>query len=209
MIRINLLDYREELERVAVQKKTVVCLGIVSGFILLILVVWVQKQGQIMTMQEEALAVQEKVNALEPQVRVIRKMKVRKRRADQIIKGIEKLRKDQTSPSKMLEDLSGKIPKDLWLDAIRQVDKKYLKSKNIKIVFEEGSQEIIVIEGTALKESVILEYSQYLQRIEYFKSVVMYKIEKTFLQGDPVWGFIILCHKKAGPNDKPIKKKKK
>ncbi len=209
MIRINLLDYREELERVAVQKKTVVCLGIVSGFILLILVVWVQKQGQIMTMQEEALAVQEKVNALEPQVRVIRKMKVRKRRADQIIKGIEKLRKDQTSPSKMLEDLSGKIPKDLWLDAIRQVDKKYLKSKNIKIVFEEGSQEIIVIEGTALKESVILEYSQYLQRIEYFKLVVMYKIEKTFLQGDPVWGFIILCHKKAGPNDKPIKKKKK
>ncbi len=209
MIRINLLDYREELERVAIQKKAVACLGVISGFILLILIVWVQKQSQIMTVQEEAMAVQEKVNALEPQVRVIRKMKVRKRRADQIIAGIEKLRKDQTSPSKMLEDLSEKIPKDLWLDAIRQVDKKYLKQKNIKIVFEEGSEEIIVIEGMALKESVILEYSQYLQRIEYFKSVVMYKIEKTFLEGDPVWGFIILCHKKAGPNDKPKKKKKK
>jgi Tfp pilus assembly protein PilN len=209
MIRINLLDYKEELERVAVQKKTVASLGVISGFILLIVVVWIQKQGQIITVQEEAVAVQEKVNALEPQVRVIRKMKVRKRRADQIIEGIEKLRKEQTSPSELLEDLSEKIPKDLWLDTIRQVDKKYLKKKNIQIVFEDGSKEIIMVEGTALKESVILEYSQNLQHIEYFKSVIMYKIEKTFLLGNPVWKFNVLCHKKAGPNDKPEKKKKK
>jgi hypothetical protein len=49
MIRINLLDYREELEKVAVQKKTVVSLSVVRGFILLIVVVWLQKQGQIIT----------------------------------------------------------------------------------------------------------------------------------------------------------------
>jgi Tfp pilus assembly protein PilN len=209
MIRINLLDYREELERVAVQKKTVASLCVISGFILLIVVVWIQKQGQIITVQEEAVGVQEKVNALESQVRVIRKMKVRKRRADQIIEGIEKLRKEQTSPSELLENLSEKIPKDLWLDAIRQVDKKFLKKKNIQIVFEDGSKEIIMVEGTALKESVILEYSQNLQRVEYFKSVIMYKIEKTFLLGSSVWKFTILGHKKAGPNDKPEKKKKK
>ncbi len=209
MIRINLLDYAEELERVAIQKKVVACLGVVSVFIFLILFVWVQKQGQISMVQEEAMTVQGKVNALEPQVRVIRKMKVRKRRADQIIKGIEKLRKNQTSPSQMLEDLSAIIPKGLWLDAIRQVDKKFLKKKNIKIAFVDGSDEVIMVEGKALKESVILEYSQSLQRVEYFKSVVMYKIEKSFLEGGSVWGFIILCHKKAGPNDKPKKKKKK
>jgi hypothetical protein len=155
------------------------------------------------------VSVQEKVNALEPQVRVIRKMKVRKRRADQTIEGIEKLRKEQTSPSELLEGLSEKIPKDLWSDTIRQVEKKYLKKKNIQIVFEDGSNEIIIVEGTALKESVILEYSQTLQRIEYFRSVIMYKIEKTFLLGDSVWKFTILCHKKAGPSDKPDKKKKK
>lgn len=209
MIRINLLDYREELERVAVQKKTVTSLGVVSLFILLIVFVWIQKQGQIMNVQEQAAAVQEKVNTLEPQVRVIRKMKVRKRRADQIIEGIEKLRNDQASPSELLEILSEKIPKGLWLDAIRQVDKAYLKKKNIKIVFEDGSKEIIMIEGTALKESVILEYSQNLQLGKYFKSVIMYRIEKTILLREPVWKFTILCHKKAGPNDKPKKKKKK
>ena len=135
MIRINLLDYREELERVAVQKKTVASLCVISGFILLIVVVWIQKQGQIITVQEEALAVQEKVNALESQVRAIRKMKVRKRRADQIIEGIEKLRKEQASPSELLGNLSEKIPKGLWLDAIRQVDKKFLKKKNIQILW--------------------------------------------------------------------------
>ncbi len=209
MIRINLLDYREELERIAVQKKTVTSLVVISGFILLIVVMWILKQSEIITVQEEAVAVQEQVNALEPQVRVIRKMKVRKRRADQIVEGIEKLRKEQASPSELLEDLSEKIPKDLWLDAIRQVDKVFLKKKNIQIVFEDGSKEIIMVEGTALKESVILEYSQNLQRIEYFKSVIMYKIEKTFLLGNSVWKFTILCHKKAGPNDKPEKKKKK
>ena len=63
-----------------------------------------------------------------------------------------------------------------------------------------------MVEGTALKESVILEYSQNLQRVEYFKSVIMYKIEKTFLLGSSVWKFTILGHKKAGPNDKPEKK---
>ena len=37
----------------------------------------------------------------------------------------------------------------------------------------------------------------------------MYKIEKTFLLGSSVWEFTILGHKKAGPKDKPEKKKKK
>ena len=209
MIRINLLDYKEELERIAVQKKVVACLGVLFAFFLSIILVWIQKQTQIVVVQEEAAAVQEKVNGLEKQVRAIRKMKVKKRRADQIIEGINNLRKNQTSPSKMLEDLTFDVPKEVWLEAIRQVDKKYLKRKNIDIAFEDGSNEIIIIEGVTLKESSILDYSEKIQNINYYKSVVLYKIEKTLLNNSPVWEFVLLCHKEAGPNDKKKKKKKK
>lgn len=200
MIKINLLDYREELQRVQIQRQVVTAVGIVIFGLVLIALVWVLKQGDMLVLDAEITELTDESDRLKSQVAIVNRDKRKVARIKEIITGIGTLRDNQAQPAKLLDDLNRLIPDDVWLDRINQTNIIKLRQRGIKVSFD-GKEEdtIIELKGKAFTGQAITEYVTRLSQLPYFKSVILYKIRKQTTGKIPTKKFEIYCHKALSP----------
>lgn len=195
MIKINLLDYGEEVRKVQIQKRTIRAAFIVLLWIVAIIFVWTMEQQKILGLKSETLELERQAKSLEPRVTAVKEMQKKVERLTHIVTGIQGLRDGQSQPARLLDDLNQWVPAGVWLNHIIQIDKVELRKQGRKINFEGGSNDVFEIKGMAFDNRSIAQYIEGLEKIPYFKSVILYSSEQKFVDATPVWRFFIFCHK--------------
>lgn len=212
MITINLHDYKQELQKVAIQKLAVKAAGIVIAAIFLIIVYWGYQQIGLGHTKTEIEKLEVLVNALSVQVRTVEKMKKRARRAAEITKEIERLRSGQFQVTQVLEDLVLSVPDEIWLTNVQQITMKELFKRKVPVIFignpdeldpkkkkkkrrrtkERGPTQFIEVKGRVFGQygdQVLTRYLDGLRKVSYFKEVFLHRTEYQLAGTFPVRDF--------------------
>ena len=135
MISVNLLDYKQELRKIAMQKIIINAIGAVLFFIFLIVIYWCFQKIEINYRTNELKQLEGQVRELTAQTTKIQSMKLQAKRTEKIIKKINELRANQFQVTQILEDLILPVPDEIWLTSIRQLGIKEIKGKKIPVIF--------------------------------------------------------------------------
>jgi len=135
MITVNLLDYKEELRKVAMQKMIINAIGSVLFLIFLIVTYWCFQKIEIKYRANELKLLEGQVRKLTTQTTKIQSMKLQAKRTAKIIKKINELRANQFQVTQILEDLILPVPDEIWLTSVRQLGIKEIKGKKIPLIF--------------------------------------------------------------------------
>ena len=134
MIKINLHDYREELVKVEIQKRIVMGIYMLGGIIAFIVVTFMFDQMKLTQIQGEVQELDSQVKALEPEVKLVKGMMAKTKRAEIILTGIEKLRHDQMEATRILGDLNLRVPKNIWLTEIAQKTSEDIQQGRVPVI---------------------------------------------------------------------------
>ena len=135
MIDINLLDYKQELKKIAMQKIIINAIGSVLFLIFLIVTYWCFQKIEIKYRANELKLLEGQVRKLTTQTTKIQSMKLQAKRTAKIIKKINELRANQFQVTQILEDLILPVPDEIWLTSVRQLGIKEIKGKKIPLIF--------------------------------------------------------------------------
>lgn len=135
MISVNLLDYKQELRKIAMQKIIINAIGAVLFFIFLIVIYWCFQKIEINYRANELKQLEGQVRELTAQTTKIQSMKLQAKRTEKIIKKINELRANQFQVTQILEDLILPVPDEIWLTSVRQLGIKEIKGKKIPLIF--------------------------------------------------------------------------
>lgn len=213
MIKINLFDYREELNRESIQKRVLKSSAIILTVLVMILFSWLFEKSRISRVDMEVRGLEQQVNALQGTVNLVKSMQNKQRRVGTILEGIESLRNDQLPATKILFDVNRGVPETIWLTDIMQmsaselkkkqvptillddVDKKITKSRKAqKATQTSESNEFIQLTGHALEDQAVARFVERLEEIPYFKMVFLFKTEQVLVGKTPVRKFTIYCY---------------
>ena len=215
MIKINLHDYREELVKVEIQKRVVMGIYLLGAIILFIGGIYVKDQIALTVIQGEVQELDQQVKALEPEVKLVKGMMAKTKRAETILTGIEKLRNDQMEATRILGDLNLRVPKNIWLTDIAQKTTLDITQGRVPVILfddpvrlkndkknkrrkkgqaGESDYEFMQIKGKAFKEQQVVEYLKDLEKVPYFKIVFIHKTKRQLMGVYPVYDFVIYCY---------------
>ena len=135
MISVNLLDYKQELKKIAMQKIIINAIGSVLFLIFLIVTYWCFQKIEIKYRTNELKQLEGQVRELTAQTTKIQSMKLQAKRTKKIIKKINELRANQFQVTQILEDLILPVPDEIWLTSVRQLGIKEIKGKKIPVIF--------------------------------------------------------------------------
>ena len=135
MIDLNLLDYKQELKKIAMQKIIINAIGSVLFLIFLIVTYWCFQKIEIKYLANELKQLEDQVRKLTTQTTKIQSMKLQAKRTAKIIKKINELRANQFQVTQILEDLILPVPDEIWLTSVRQLGIKEIKGKKIPLIF--------------------------------------------------------------------------
>ena len=135
MISVNLLDYKQELRKIAMQKIIINAIGSVLFLIFLIVTYWCFQKIEIKYRANELKQLEGRVQELTAQTTKIQSMKLQAKRTGKIIKKINELRANQFQVTQILEDLILPVPDEIWLTSVRQLGIKEIKGKKIPVIF--------------------------------------------------------------------------
>ena len=135
MISVNLLDYKQELRKIAMQKIIINAIGSVLFLIFLIVTYWCFQKIEIKYRSNELKQLEGQVRKLTAQTTKIQSMKLQAKRTEKIIKKINELRANQFQVTQILEDLILPVPDEIWLTSVRQLGINEIKGKKIPLIF--------------------------------------------------------------------------
>lgn len=135
MIDTNLLDYQQELKKIAIQKIVINAIGSVLFLIFMIVTYWCYQKMENKYRENEIKNLEGQVRKLTAQTSKIQSMKLEAKRVEKIIKKINELRANQFQVTQILEDLILTVPDEIWLTSVRQLGVKEIKGKKIPLIF--------------------------------------------------------------------------
>ncbi len=153
MIRINLLPIKET-ERALGRRHQMSLVALGAATTLLIMLIPFLIQGRkLSNLNEEITQLTEEIQAMNLQVREVRDIDRLKREVQTKLRIIDDLNRKRIGPARVLEDLSGSTPDNLWL-----------------IDFNEVASSA-TFTGLALDNETIARFMRQLQNSPYFHSV--------------------------------------
>ena len=183
---INFLDYRQELQRIAIQKIIVKAIAIIFGASFIILFYWGYQQIKIEFSQIELEKLETKVKSLSAATAKVQAMKLKTKHVVESIKDISRFRNNQLQVLQILEGITLSVPKGVWLTKIEQLSFDKLSSvKGISAfiskpkIEEKGEKKILKVQGNMLKSATsnpLTTYIKALRKINHFKKVHLQKI---------------------------------
>lgn len=221
MIKINLFDYREELKKSTIQKQVLMSASLVMVFAFIILFSWLIEKSRISRVDMEVKELQQQVNALQPEVNLVKALQSKQQRVGTILTGIENLRANQMPATKTLYDVNLSVPDEIWLTKVTQMGRDELTKAKVPTIFLDTStaqtaknknkrknskaskkvnKEFIQIDGHALEDDAVARFVEQLEEIPYFKMVFLYKTEQTLIGKTKVRKFSIYCYMPANLN---------
>jgi len=183
---INFLDYRQELQKIAIQKLIVKAVAIIFLTSLVILSYRGYQQIKIKFSEIELEKLETRVKSLSAAAAEVQRMKLNIKHANESIKEISRVRKNQLQVVQILEGLTLFLPDGIWLTKIEQSSFDKISSiKGISAfldkpkIAEKGERKILKVQGNVLKSAAgnpLTRYIKILRKINHFKKVHLQKI---------------------------------
>jgi len=160
MIRINLLIARDVRRKVGLRKEITIFVSVLILVLLVIgLVQWVY-MNQSSALQRQISARKVELEKLQAQKRQIEKFKADKKVLEMKLDLIGKLKRNKSTPVRILDELSTHIPERMCLRSLKK----------------QGAQ--LEMEGWALDDEVIANFMTSLQRSKYFRGIELIVTER-------------------------------
>ncbi|MGP0566109.1 MULTISPECIES: PilN domain-containing protein [unclassified Nitrospina] len=212
LIRVNLYDYQRIVREIIIQKlfAGIVSAGLLAGVACFL--VWAWQLVTVAQLEGDIEEVQSQVNALTPDYRKVQKLKKKKERYGDIIKGIDGLRTKRSRTTELLEDLGQSLPDGVWLTVVEQrtlddlanipdlflgVNKAAIneeKANAEKEGREHEPHQFIQITGQGDDHQAIVHFVERLRELPYFDHVMLARTEQKWKKNYPVKEFIIYSH---------------
>jgi len=161
MIKINLLPYREEREKLGTLGFLLTAVGILILFMFLLSLIWLRQNGQIASLQDKKAALE--ADEMENEVKIL----------ESKVQAIDLLKKNQQGPVLLLDGLSQRIADDAWLDSLTEQDSQF------------------TIQGSALTNEGVATFMKKLAGSEHIKEVELVQSVQTTSMEEEVYNFTI------------------
>lgn len=179
MIRINLLVEGRKKKRKPIPVIlllgiviTVVTLSIVSAYTFYL-------SGKMTSLKEEKVVKEKKLKDLKEKIKTVEDYERENKIVADKTKVIEQLKKNQKGPVKILDELSKKLPKGVWLTKLQE------KSGGM------------TMEGSAFSNPALVTYVQNLKNSQYFTNVNLVESKQKKIKEITVYQFKLTCKVKV------------
>ena len=139
---INLLDHKQELKKISIQKIIINATGLVFFSIFIIFTYWCYQKIGNHYRANELKQLKDQILKLTAQTTKVKSMQLQTNRIERVIKKIHELRGNQFQVAQILEDLILPVPDEIWLTSLRQLGAKEIKRKNIPMILIGNPKEI-------------------------------------------------------------------
>lgn len=165
MIRINLLPVRAAKKKeTALQQLFILCASVIAVLVI-ILVLWGVKLGQIAGVQKDIQAANAKITELKTKIGKLDQVKKLKDEVKKKLDVLAVLRKNKTGPAQRLATLSAVTPDQLWLEKYKETGDK------------------ISISGLAMNEELIAQFIRALEASPEYEHVDLIVSEQKDVNG--------------------------
>ena len=173
MIKINLLPYREEREKLGTLGFLLTAVGILILFMFLLSLIWFRQNGQIASLQDKKAALQKDIEQLQAIIKEADEMENEVKILESKVQAIDLLKKNQQGPVLLLDGLSQRIADDAWLDSLTEQDSQF------------------TIQGSALTNEGVATFMKKLAGSEHIKEVELVQSVQTTSMEEEVYNFTI------------------
>ncbi|MEW6682832.1 MAG: PilN domain-containing protein [Nitrospirota bacterium] len=178
MIKVNLLGVERPKRARRTGKGPGGLVSVVAVALLLIGgmgFVWWSMVARVNALEQEKVALNEELNALKAKVKEVENYEKNKKDYEEKIGIIEQLRKNQTGPVRLLDELSRHLPDRVWLTSLT----------------EQGGK--VDLEGRAVTNAEIVEYINNLKASNHIKEIQLIESRQVSEGGIPVYNFKLKC----------------
>ena len=179
MIRINLLPVRELKKQARLRQELYVFTAIVAAAVVGVGLVWLMDMRAIARLEAEKAALQGELDRLKPVVSEVTALEQREKLLQTRLATIQRLRGNQRGPVRVLDELSGNLPEQAWLEAIDE------------------SAGVYKVGGYALTNFAVADLMRNLQRSKEFTDVDLVSSEQAVLASQDVKKFVIKFQRAA------------
>ena len=188
---INFLDYKQELQRINVQKLIVTASTIIFLTSFVIVSYWGYQNIKIKFSEIELEKIDKEVLSLSNAAAEVQSMKVNIQKTSEAIKEISRVRNNQFQLLQVLEGLTLSVPNGIWLTKIIQLPFEKIANTKGMLAFinkpkneNKSEKTFLKVRGNVLRsktDNPLTTYVKNLRKINHFKSVYLQKIN---LQAD-------------------------
>jgi len=178
MIRINLLPTEKKKTRVELGTERLLRL---SGLALLLLLavmglLWYRLDAKVDDLSAQKRQLQQRMDALKVQVKEVDRYEKDLKIFKEKIAIVERLRRNQSIPVRILDDISSSLPDGVWLSALKV-----------------GSGGEVAVEGYAFTNADIVAFAGQLKASRFLKDVTIVESKEAEVEKIPVFQFKIRC----------------
>ncbi|MDH4223152.1 MAG: PilN domain-containing protein [candidate division Zixibacteria bacterium] len=203
MIKINLLP--KELRKrkgITLKKNSAYLLG-GSGIIIILLILITIMQGvRVGNLNRRITEAKKRKEALKDTIRLVDALSDLKNKILQRLSAIESLDKDRSTWIDIMEDLSSRVPDNLWLTNFKENTPSAPTAANVQVAEEESDtlkaveavitppiKRIITIEGYSFSLSSLATFMINLIKSSYFDKIELNNIKLVELEKQKVYSF--------------------
>lgn len=181
MIRINLLPVKKKRKpKVAVPKVPIIPMVIVFAITSLVAgYLWVSLERKISTLKVDKTSKEKILADLKSKIKEVENFEKDNKRFEEKTSIIEQLRRNQSGPVLLLDEISSWIPERVWLSSLN----------------ESGGN--VNIEGLAFSNSDIVAFVTNLKGSKYLTDVGLIESKQTVQEKAPVFQFKLTCKVKV------------
>ncbi len=167
MIKINLLGAKRKVPKKVTELQQQMVLG---GLIFVLVVIgigyfWRALNNRIETLQQEKLAAEAKIQAQENMLKEVKNVEEERKKVFEKIAVIEQLKKNQTGPVRLLDEISRALPGGV----------------NLTTLSEKSSQ--VDIDGTAFTNNDIVRFVDNLKAKTFFTDIFLMETKQVTIEG--------------------------
>ncbi|HJP18223.1 MAG TPA: PilN domain-containing protein [Nitrospinota bacterium] len=176
VIKVNLLDYRKLKRIMQLQKELLLYLLGISFALVAIGIVWQNQNNRIKEVNSEITHWNVELKKIDKTVKKVDEAKAKKKRITHILKSIKILKKKQTDPAQLLDEINKNLPSEVWLTRFDETAAK------------------VRLEGYSFSDPAIAIFMKNLEKLSaYFRSIELIETRRAKVSGEIVRRFSIQC----------------
>ncbi len=186
MIKINLLPVRAARKKEAVQRHLVLFVAGLVAVLLVGIVMYTGKKGELSEIQVANKQLQDEIENLEKIIGEVGIFKEQEALLERKLGVIRTLKANKTGPVHMLDELATRIPEKLWLAKLDEQEQR------------------VTLEGLSINNEVIATFMSRLEESIYFSEVYLVSIEKEQIDDLHLKRFTITCRLRVPGADEEV-----
>jgi type IV pilus assembly protein PilN len=174
MIKINLLGgprRKKASKGFEIQSQFVLGSAFLSILIIVLGYFWILLNERISSLEDQKVKLSQELESLKKQVQEVENYEKDKKVFEEKIRIIQQLRKNQSEPVHLLDEVSKNLPDRVWLQSMTQ------------------HSNTVELEGKAITNSEIVDFIDKLKHSAYFRDIQLIESRQTVENSIPIYNF--------------------